>query len=272
VDDDAPRGGDGLTWATAYDDLRAALAVAAQTGGTVSVRVAGGRYVPTVDSGNPRTASFNLSSGVSLLGGFAGLGGGDPDVRDPALFPSVLSGDRNGDDGPGFVNNGENCYHVVVGSGADASAVLDGFLISGGNANGPINPESRGGGIRVAPGGPTLSNCAVVGNAALVGGGLFLEGEMTITGCLIADNYAEVVAGCMVGVDSNVTMRGCDVTGNTALVGVGGIQCTVSSAIRLLDCTLTDNEGGLGPGGGLLIDAVLVNCFVARPPSSWVAG
>lgn len=47
VDDDAPAGGDGLTWSTAFRDLQDALDIANQTlTGTVEVRIAQGTYIP----------------------------------------------------------------------------------------------------------------------------------------------------------------------------------------------------------------------------------
>ena len=59
VDDGAPPGGDGTTWATAYDSLYDAMA-AAQSGD--QIWVAGGTYV----------GNFTLTLGVELYGGFAG--------------------------------------------------------------------------------------------------------------------------------------------------------------------------------------------------------
>jgi hypothetical protein len=87
VDDDAPPGGDGASWATAYAYLQDALAVAADPGnGITEIRVAAGRYLPDRSERNPdgtgeRGAAFELVDGVILLGGFAGLGG--PAVRRP---------------------------------------------------------------------------------------------------------------------------------------------------------------------------------------------
>ncbi|MDX1421056.1 MAG: hypothetical protein R3181_13910, partial [Rubricoccaceae bacterium] len=67
VDADAAPGGDGASWATAFDDLQDALAVAAPGD---EVWVAEGTYKPT-DTGD-RTATFALASGVALYGGFDG--------------------------------------------------------------------------------------------------------------------------------------------------------------------------------------------------------
>lgn len=128
VDDDAPLGGDGLSWETAcrylQDGLSAAVAVIEpeedpDTGGRggrrvllvdsdpdpciVEIRVAQGHYVPDCNEACPegsgdRDASFELLSGVILKGGYAGLTGADPNVYDPQLYRTVLSGDLAGDD------------------------------------------------------------------------------------------------------------------------------------------------------------------------------
>ncbi|MHC4090051.1 MAG: hypothetical protein ACYSVY_07185, partial [Planctomycetota bacterium] len=74
VDDDAPPGGDGLTWSTAHDDLQDALWAA---GPGDEVWVAQGTYRPDEDDANPngtgdRTATFQLISSVAVYGGFDG--------------------------------------------------------------------------------------------------------------------------------------------------------------------------------------------------------
>ena len=57
--------------------------------------------------------------------------------------PSILSGDFNDDDvitGSGstlnITGNSENTYHVLITQGLTAEAVIEGFLITGGHANG----------------------------------------------------------------------------------------------------------------------------------------
>jgi hypothetical protein len=60
VDDDAPPGGDGSSWATAFHDLQLALA-AARPGD--EVWIAAGRYLPS--AADP-TVSFFLPDGVRV--------------------------------------------------------------------------------------------------------------------------------------------------------------------------------------------------------------
>ncbi|MFI5380833.1 MAG: choice-of-anchor Q domain-containing protein, partial [Tepidisphaerales bacterium] len=126
VDDSASGANAGTSWTDAYQSLQAALA-AATVGQTILVGQ--GTYKPTTT--NDRSASFVLRSGVAIYGGFAGVGSADPYARNVHGYSSILSGDIRV-----VGTNSDNSYHVVVGSGTDSSAVLDGFTITGGNANG----------------------------------------------------------------------------------------------------------------------------------------
>src|SRR5436190_14052305 len=78
----------GTSWGTAYLDLQQALAAAVSGD---QIRVADGTYRPTDTT--DRTISFELKTGVSLVGGYAGFGAANPDERNVSLYPSVLSGD-----------------------------------------------------------------------------------------------------------------------------------------------------------------------------------
>ena len=84
VDDDAPAGGDGQTWATAFRFLQDALnAATTQVTPGVEIRIAGGTYVPgqTEDKAQPapnRHAAFALTDDMAVYGGYAGCGAPDP--------------------------------------------------------------------------------------------------------------------------------------------------------------------------------------------------
>lgn len=103
--------------------------------------MAAGTYWPT--PGTDRTAIFRLKSGVSLYGGFAS-GETDLDQRDWEAYAIILSGDIGT-----LGDNGDNSHHVVTGSGTDETDVLDGFTISGGNADG--DPGHGGGCTMIMP-------------------------------------------------------------------------------------------------------------------------
>src|SRR5690606_3396880 len=140
----------GSSWSDAYVDLQTALAAT----GSGEIWVAAGTYRP--GAAGERTATFSLKSGVALIGGFAGF---ETSVsqRDVAANETILSGDIDQDDTygsgwnwwqAGWSFNAGNSYHVVTGSGADASAVLDGFSILAGVGADPLN--HRGAGLYVS--------------------------------------------------------------------------------------------------------------------------
>ena len=71
VDDDAPLGGDGASWVTAYTYLQDALAAAGDGTGIDEIRVAQGVYFPDDDEAGAvtegdRELSFTLESGVAI--------------------------------------------------------------------------------------------------------------------------------------------------------------------------------------------------------------
>ena len=65
-------------------------------------------------------------------------------------------------------NTCDNSYHVVAGWGTDASAILDGFTITGGYADGST-PGDRGAGLYnyFLPSSPTIINCTFCRNVAV---------------------------------------------------------------------------------------------------------
>lgn len=172
VDADAVGANNGTSWTNAYTDLQDALAGA--SGGGADIWVAEGTYTPAGPGGS-RSATFSLINGVSIYGGFEG-GETMLEQRTPSAYLTTLSGDLNGDDGPApFEDDGENSLHVVTANSVDATAVLDGFTITAGNANGAV-VDREGGGIYMSNGGASFRNCQIVYNRALAqGGGVYIN-------------------------------------------------------------------------------------------------
>ncbi|MHC4589772.1 MAG: right-handed parallel beta-helix repeat-containing protein, partial [Planctomycetota bacterium] len=293
VDDDAGLGGDGSSWPLAYKYLQDALANA--VAGT-EVRVAQGTYTPDQDEkGNvtpgDREATFQLINEVSLMGGYAGVLEPNPDVRDVDLYETILSGDLLGNDLPNFVDNDENSYNVVTGTGTDPTAELNGFTVTAGNANGPDPGELnwiRGAGMWTLAGSPTVADCKFDANSALWhgggmynhtgsspavtdsaftrnravdfdGGGMFNFGgsSPTVTNCTFSRNSANAVDGVGGGMRnldaSSPAVDGCTFTRNTAGDG-GGMINNGGSDPTVTNCTFSDNsvDPADGGGGGIL--------------------
>ncbi len=267
VDADATGANVGTSWVDAYTDLQDALAAAEADD---QIWVAAGIYTPTNAGGN-RNDTFQLVNGIMIYGGFGGAGSpGFPkgefllEYRNPALNRTILSGDLNADDAADAANNTENSYQVVTGSGTDATAVLDGFVITGGNANG-TEPRDRGAGVYNDGGSPTLVNCVVEANVAhAAGGGIFNanDNNLTLVNCALIGNTANLGGG-LVNDDSAPQLVNTVFQDNTSDADGGAIFNNASDPV-LTNCTLAGNVAG-GNGGGLCNDSsnpVLRNCIL----------
>jgi len=115
----------GSSWANAYTSLQTALGAA---NASDEIWVAAATYKPTATT--DRTISFAMKNAVGIYGGFVGTET-LRSQRNPALHVTTLSGDI----GTGGSSN-DNTYHVVTaGATVTGSGVLDGFTISGGQAD-----------------------------------------------------------------------------------------------------------------------------------------
>jgi len=233
VDDDAIGLNDGSSWQNAYTFLQDALADAKSSEKPVEIRVAQGIYKPDQGTGQTpgdREATFRLINDVNLTGGYAGYGQYDPNVRDIGLYKTILSGDLDSNDvdvnTPGDLldepSRAENSYNIITFSGTyDDTAVLNGFTITAGNANGSSHPLNCGSGMYSRNSKPILNNCTFIGNAARDGGGMYN------------------------GNASRPVLTNCTFIGNSARVGGGLLNCYNNS--KLTNCTFSDNlarEGG----------------------------
>lgn len=229
VDDDAA-GTSGTSWQHAFSSPQQALSVA---GKDDQVWVAAGIYRPSTQG--DRSASFNLKGNVALYGGFAGSETA-LDQRNWTANVSAFSGDLNGDDN-GFSNNGENSYLVVNGANG---ALLDGFTISGGNAN---ETYIYGAGIAVLDSTMSLANLIISGNYTEgLGGGIYsLRSTLTLSDVTISGNQAGDYGGAAHIENSTVTMVGGAIINNTAADNGGGLHNVEYSTLTLTDVTLSGN-------------------------------
>lgn len=271
---------DGSSWCSAYLTVQDAL-VAAIPG--TDILVADGRYTPDQGGGQTpgdRTATFQLKDEVKLRGGYSGCDAPDSNARDLAAYETILSGDLNGDDAPVpctqncnalgrlciegaciiAANNGENSYHVVTGSGTDATAVIDGFRITAGNPRGAYPDYARGGGMYNETGSPTVLNCTFTGNSAKFGGGMYNSGASpTVTNCTFSGNSADgggissLGGGGMYNVGSSPVLTYCTFRSNSAWldaysgVGGGGLA-NYGGRPTLTNCTFSMNSATSGAG------------------------
>ncbi len=262
VDAEATGANNGSSWADAYLCLQDALTRALRYD---EILVAQGTYRPDQGAGltaGDRTATFQLVNELPMYGGHAGVSAPDPNARDIQLYKTILSGDLSGND-VGFTNNSENSYHVVTGSGTEPSTVLDGFIITAGNANGSGEDASGGGMINRPNGNLTISNCTFMGNWAVQGGGMrnFDHSSPTLTNCQLRGNSGLSGAGIYNGYYSSPTFTNCAFSGNTATNG-GGMYNHLGSDATAFNCTFSGNSANSSGGGVYNYNntPVLTNC------------
>jgi len=164
VDTDATGLNNGSTWTDAFVHLQDALTSATQYGG--DIWVAAGTYYPDRDNTNPtgtgnRSASFDLIDDVGIYGGFTG-----EEVilvhRIPDPNLTILSG---------ALDENNNSYHVVSSTANNTFAILDGFAIIKGYADGDSGNDFGGGIYIIGSSSPKIINCSIRDNYAALGGG-----------------------------------------------------------------------------------------------------
>ena len=263
ADADAAGANNGTSWENAYKFLQDALTDANSSEKPVEIRVAQGVYKPDRSAAEPngtggREATFQLISGVTLKGGYAGFGQPDPNARDIGLYETILSGDLDSNDldvnDPADLRDepsrAENAYHVVTSRNSDESAVLDGMTITGGNANGDWPDawpyEERGGGMYNEGGGvsggrgspatieyaPTISNCTFIANSATFGAGMYNY-----------RSYPKVSHCSFIGNSAPIRWAGHVAEGGKG----GGMYCQQASPM-VTDCVFRENRAYRGGG------------------------
>lgn len=290
VDVDATGANDGSNWEDAYNFLQDALADANSAEKPVEIWVAEGIYRPDQDTLHPngtgdREATFQLINDVAMYGGFTSAGGGRED-RDPNQHETILSGDLNRDDVD--INDpcdlldessrAENSYHVVTGSRTDNTAVLDGFTVAGGNANGPWDEKntSFGGGIYNKSASPTVTKCTFTWNSARTAGAGMSNRDNsrpTLTNCTFRQNSACYGGGMYNYNATSWTVDNCTFSGNSATSG-GGMYNWDCSSLRLINCIFNGNLAHYD-GGGMLNDRsslMLTNCVFGENSTGRRAG
>jgi hypothetical protein len=244
VDSRAPAGGDGLSWATAYRDLRDVLDTVLE--GDIRVYIAGGTYKPDRGSLDPEQRFSNTSSAVTLdlRGSCAGLGAADPFAVSLEEHPTILSGDLRGDDGPNWTNRSDNAWTVMQLSGYWWGAHhLSDLVIEGASAGRAYNYA------------------------------LAVDGQLVCNRCVFRDNSSDGTLSAWFEMEMRtVTLRDCLFTNNSSaslLLATGG---------TLERCRLVGNRSQDGfwhvvmyPGPCDVRESIIANNWCIAP-SPYAAG
>ncbi|MFC1761318.1 IPT/TIG domain-containing protein [Planctomycetota bacterium] len=282
VDDDAAPGGNGGTWATAFQSIQKALDAAKSSHGLIDeIQVAAGIYRPE--------PTFKLLDGVTMRGGYQGLAAGDdPSIREVNTFTTILQGGR-----PIIATDtleSQGFYPIVDGSLTSATAVLDGFVLEQGGITGPHLASQYGTAITIRTGSTTIRHCTFRQNSALgsdrdgaalgYGGAVYIEdGSPRFEYCVFAENTADF-GGALYAKNSEVLCMGCTFVDNLAQSG-GAVAGEGLGILNLVNCIFSRNSALgtdmvtpwlLGKGGALACcqggEAGIYNCtFTANSAS-----
>jgi hypothetical protein len=227
VDDDAAPGGDGLSWATAWNDLAGAMT----TLRAVELHIAAGTYTP----GTSNTDTFSLRSGLHLIGGFGG----------ETILSGEISSDPLGDCLTVVTASGGILENVTIADGQGFYTDGAGMMITGGA------PDIRGchftnnmtnfrGTIAVRGGAlPTFDGCTFQGNHAhWTGSGIDIEGAgAVITDCTFEPQASEYGPGVYVG-NGWASIARCTFIGQ--LITDAGTVFAFNSRIGVSDCSFIE--------------------------------
>jgi predicted outer membrane repeat protein len=149
-----------------------------------------------------------------------------------------------------------------VGGNTGNSAILDGFSITAGNANG-ASPYNSGGGMYNDVGNPEVLNVIFSDNtAASRGGGLYnSDGDPSLANVTFTDNTA-TLGGGMHNEDGNPSLANVTFMNNTASGYGGGMVNQTYESPTLTDVTFSSNTATGPEGGGLFnwhSDVILIN-------------
>ncbi|MCX5639026.1 MAG: right-handed parallel beta-helix repeat-containing protein, partial [Planctomycetota bacterium] len=233
VDDNARGANNGTSWANAYNFLQDALAA---TSSGCEIRIAQGTYKPDQGVGKirgDRTATFQLKNGITIKGGYAGFGEPDPNARDFVAYETILSGDIGT-----VADFSDNSYHIVQGGD---NAILEGFTVVGGNANGLFKSGyGLGGGLYNDNCRLVVAKCTFEENAAFNGGAIFSAGgTLAVYESIFVANLASQ-GGALVNLNGQMTLTRCVLRNNAE----GTIFCFGNGALHVESCVFDNNYGG----------------------------
>lgn len=286
---DAPAGGDGSSWATAYNNLQTAIGNAAPTQvQPVEIWIKTGVYKPTANT--DRTVHFNLKSYLTLRGGFAGTETAPnqrPDSSSATAF-TVLSGDigtpqSDAIDSNTNVNDLANRSFSITTTGAQdnsysvvraynvTAATLDRLVIAGGYANSTAVTQAQ---IETMLQ-PSMADGAGFQQGTddrVNGGGIYVGiSNIVVSDCWIVGNFAKGIGGGVSVRGGSIDVQHTRFVRNVTGYGGGGLCVQASTIVSLDENTFYGNSSAY-LGGGLLLQADTGNKYVKSYAASALAG
>jgi hypothetical protein len=250
----------GTTWTNAFPDI--ASAISASNNGD-SIWVAAGTYKP---SATLNTVFYNLKSGVSLYGGFAGTETFFTQ-RNVTANLTILSGDIGV---LGYPN--DNSLNIFKATNLALLATVDGFTIKD-----AYRSSGYGAGALVSNSNVLFENCKFLSNNAQSGAGIYFSTispstpeTLTIINCTF-DNNVTYNSGAAVFVHGgNLVLKKSVFSSNISTSYAGALRLqsfNTNFQTHVIDrCLFTNNrgdEGGAIYGGALNAKIDVTNCLFA---------
>ncbi len=227
VNDNAPAGGDGTSWATAFNNIQQAVNAASSTwlectAPTDQIWVKQGTYT--------LSATITINKTVVIYGGFPeSVLSPTLTNRNPEIYQSIING-----------NNSVRCMTITE------FCEIDGLTFTNGSVSG------NGGAIYLNE----------VPTYDCVGFDLSVK----IKNCRFIDNHASVHGGAIYDLKSNANIANCFFSSNDAEAGGAIKQWRTTSNITncIFDDNLADSSNGGAIFGDYLVYGTLTNCLFSN--------
>ena len=228
-------------------------------GKPIIVKSASGPDSTVIDcQGSGRGVIFNSNEdndsvldGFTIRNGYSGYyngGGIYCENSSPTITNCIVTNNKADSNGGGIycTSSSPTISHCAISDNSVQSSI---FLASGG-------------GIYCISSSPSISDCTISGNVATyVAGGIyfFQSSSPTIANCTISENLASKEGGGIYCKDSDVTITGCRITGNTANTFDryeygGGVYCN-AAVLTMTDCFVSENHAAVNGGGVYLLSS-----------------
>ncbi|MCP4601743.1 MAG: hypothetical protein GY847_14710 [Proteobacteria bacterium] len=241
---------DGYRWDSAKKTIQKGIDSAG-----CEVWVAKGTY-KTSDR-NERSDVFKLKSGIKVYGGFSGEET-KREQRDFRKNVTVLDGNIGDPE-----LQSDNAYHVVVivddGTSREDGGTytgpgdtrLDGFVITGGNAN-DIGFLGYGGGMLNRGNDSLVVNCTFEHNSSIIAGGGLYNGHdasTDIVNCIFRNNMSSENGGGVYNHWNSTTHITNSLFYSNTADGLGGaMHDEITTETKVSSCTFTNNQANTGGG------------------------
>jgi predicted outer membrane repeat protein len=222
VDVDAPAGGDGFAWSSAFNDVQTALDAAASCTAP-QLWVAEGQYAP-----NPAQSVATITRSVEIYGGFAGTEAA-LSQRDVVAHPTRLGGDAW-------------LARVVAINGGYTNVRLDGFAIVNSD-KGAIDIDTASGSAVV------LANLTITDNATDKGAAVYAHGSsatLTIRDSTFERNTVTGSGGALFVTGTPTQISGSSFVDNVSKQGGALYLSEPAASHQIIDSEFTSNTADWG--------------------------